>query len=81
MPRFTGCKFARQSRRTLKRKSNYSPKVIKVITLFFNEMVAKYRMFEGSQEKQGEYAAIFEEEYKLHLIEVLTLEKGSLTTT
>ena len=49
-------------------------KGIKVLTLFFIDEVAKYRVYEGSQEKQGEYAAIFEEEYKAHLNEVLTLE-------
>jgi len=31
-------------------------------------------VYEGSQEKQGEYAAIFEDEYKAHLNEVLTLQ-------
>ena len=49
-------------------------KGIKVLTLFFIDEVAKYRQYEGSQEKQGEYAAIFEDEYKSHLNEVLTLE-------
>ena len=49
-------------------------KGIKVLTLFFIDEVAKYRQYEGSIEKQGEYAAIFEEEYKSHLNEVLTLE-------
>ena len=49
-------------------------KGIKVLTLFFIDEVAKYRVYEGSQEKQGEYAAIFEDEYRAHLNEVLTLE-------
>jgi type III restriction enzyme len=49
-------------------------KGIKVLTLFFIDEVAKYRVYEGSQEKQGEYAAIFEDEYKAHLNEVLTLQ-------
>lgn len=49
-------------------------KGIKVLTLFFIDEVAKYRQYEGSVEKPGEYAAIFEEEYKAHLNEVLTLE-------
>lgn len=31
-------------------------------------------MYEGSLEKQGEYAAIFEDEYQAHLNEVLTLQ-------
>jgi restriction endonuclease len=38
-------------------------KGIKVLTLFFIDEVAKYRVYEGSLEKQGEYAAIFEDEY------------------
>jgi type III restriction enzyme len=49
-------------------------KGIKVLTLFFIDEVAKYRVYEGSLEKQGEYAAIFEDEYKAHLNEVLTLQ-------
>lgn len=49
-------------------------KGIKVLTLFFIDEVAKYRVYEGSLEKQGEYAAIFEDEYRAHLNEVLTLE-------
>jgi type III restriction enzyme len=49
-------------------------KGIKVLTLFFIDEVAKYRQYEGSVEKPGEYAAIFEDEYKAHLNEVLTLE-------
>ena len=42
-------------------------KGIKVLTLFFIDEVAKYRQYEGSVEKPGEYAAIFEDEYKAHL--------------
>ena len=49
-------------------------KGIKVLTLFFIDEVGKYRQYEGSVEKPGEYAAIFEEEYTAHLNEVLTLE-------
>jgi len=49
-------------------------KGIKVLTLFFIDEVAKYRVYEGSMEKQGEYAAIFEDEYRAHLNEVLTLQ-------
>jgi len=37
-------------------------KGIKVLTLFFIDEVAQYRVYEGSQEKLGEYAAIFEDE-------------------
>ncbi len=47
---------------------------IKVLSLFFIDHVAKYRQYEGGEEKAGEYAAIFEDEYKRHLNEVLTLE-------
>ena len=49
-------------------------KGIKVLTLFFIDEVARYRQYEGSLERQGEYAAIFEDEYKAHLNEVLTLQ-------
>ncbi len=49
-------------------------KGIKVLTLFFIDEVAKYRVYDGSMEKQGEYAAIFEDEYRSHLNEVLTLQ-------
>ena len=47
---------------------------IKVLSLFFIDEVAKYRHYEGAEEKQGEYAAIFEEEYNTRLNEVLTLD-------
>jgi len=47
---------------------------IKVLTLFFIDEVAKYRVYEGGVEKQGEYEKIFEEEYTLRLNEILTLE-------
>jgi type III restriction enzyme len=47
---------------------------IKVLSLFFIDHVAKYRQYEGGVEKAGEYAAIFEDEYKQQLNEVLTLE-------
>lgn len=46
---------------------------IKVLTLFFIDEVAKYRDYKQADEK-GEYARIFEEEYKLYLNEVLELE-------
>lgn len=51
-------------------------KGIKVLSLFFIDEVAKYRQYEGSVEKQGEYAQIFEEEYNARLNEVLTLENS-----
>lgn len=47
---------------------------IKVLTLFFIDEVAKYRCYDESGEVAGEYAQIFEEEYKQHLNEILTLE-------
>ena len=34
-----------------------------MLTLFFIDEVAKYRVYDEAVEKQGEYAAIFEEEY------------------
>lgn len=49
-------------------------KGIKVLSLFFIDEVAKYRQYEGSVEKPGEYAQIFEEEYTARLNEILTLE-------
>lgn len=45
---------------------------VKVLTLFFIDEVAKYRNYSEPDEK-GEYAHIFEEEYKLYLNEVLDL--------
>jgi type III restriction enzyme len=50
---------------------------LKVLTLFFIDEVAKYRIYEGSQEVLGEYGQIFEEEYNLHLNEVMTLEDSA----
>jgi type III restriction enzyme len=49
-------------------------KGIKVLSLFFIDEVAKYRVYEGSAEKMGEYAKLFEEEYDAKLNEILTLE-------
>ena len=37
---------------------------IKVLTLFFIDEVAKYRLYSDAGEEGGEYAQIFEEEYK-----------------
>lgn len=47
---------------------------IKVLTLFFIDQVAKYRDYAQADEK-GEYARVFEEEYQLHLNEVLDLDE------
>ncbi|HYW91989.1 MAG TPA: DEAD/DEAH box helicase family protein [Gammaproteobacteria bacterium] len=37
---------------------------VKVLTLFFIDEVAKYRQYDESGEKPGEYARLFEEEYE-----------------
>lgn len=47
---------------------------LKVLTLFFIDEVAKYRSYDDTGERPGEYAQIFEEEYNIRLNEVLTLE-------
>jgi type III restriction enzyme len=47
---------------------------LKVLTLFFIDEVAKYRSYDDTGERPGEYAQIFEEEYNIQLNEVLTLE-------
>jgi type III restriction enzyme len=47
---------------------------IKVLTLFFIDEVAKYRDYSAPDEK-GEYARVFEEEYRLYLNEVLDLDE------
>jgi type III restriction enzyme len=46
---------------------------IKVLTLFFIDEVAKYRKYGENGEQPGEYATMFEEEYRRHLNEVETL--------
>jgi type III restriction enzyme len=51
------------------------PKGIKVLSLFFIDEVAKYRVYEKDETaKQGEYARLFEEEYNARLNEILSLE-------
>lgn len=47
---------------------------IKVLSLFFIDEVARYRSYSDKAEEAGEYARMFEEEYKLRLREVLSLE-------
>src|SRR5690554_5029764 len=47
---------------------------IKVLTLFFIDEVVKYRDYSAADEK-GEYARVFEEEYRLYLNEVLDLDE------
>lgn len=46
---------------------------IKVLTLFFIDEVAKYRQYDENGEQPGEYAQMFEEEYRTQMEEVLTL--------
>jgi len=47
---------------------------IKVLTLFFIDEVAKYRDYSAADEK-GDYARVFEEEYKQYLNEILDLDE------
>lgn len=47
---------------------------IKVLSLFFIDEVAKYRLYNDEGEQAGEYARIFEEEYTQQLNEELGLE-------
>lgn len=47
---------------------------IKVLTLFFIDEVVKYRDYSAEDEK-GDYARIFEEEYRQYLSEVLDLDE------
>lgn len=50
---------------------------LKVLTLFFIDEVSKYRAYDETGERPGEYAQIFEEEYNSQLNEVLTLEDSA----
>ncbi len=56
-----------QIRETIKahieREHELFKKGIKVLSLFFIDEVAKYRLYENGAQKNGEYAEIFEEEY------------------
>ena len=47
---------------------------VKVLTLYFIDEVVKYRDYSAPDEK-GDYARIFEEEYRLYLNEVLDLDE------
>ncbi len=47
---------------------------IKVLSLFFIDTVAKYRCYDENGESSGEYAQMFEQEYRSHLNEILTLD-------
>lgn len=53
---------------------------IKVLSLFFIDEVAKYRDYENEEDRRGEYAKIFEEEYDAYLNEILTLEDSAYNT-
>ena len=58
-----------------KEKTLY-PKGVKVLSLFFIDEVAKYRLYtEDGEEKKGDYAKIFEEEYKAVLNELGVLDE------
>lgn len=57
----------------LEREAQLFEHGVKVLTLFFIDEVAKYRQYDDTGEKPGEYAEMFEEEYREHLDEVLTL--------
>jgi type III restriction enzyme len=46
---------------------------IKVLTLFFIDEVAKYRQYDESGERSGEYAQMFEQEYQSQMQETLGL--------
>ncbi|MCY4644549.1 MAG: DEAD/DEAH box helicase family protein [Bacteriovoracales bacterium] len=61
------------------KESTLYNKGIKVLSLFFIDEVAKYRIYNGVEKEKGEYAKIFEEEYRNILEEIKkssTLEKG-----
>ena len=50
----------------IRRERELYPKGIKVLSLFFIDEVAKYRLYDGDNDdgRNGEYARIFEEEYE-----------------
>ncbi len=48
----------------LEKEQALFPQGIKVLSLFFIDEVAKYRRYDDGVEQAGEYAQIFEEEYK-----------------
>jgi type III restriction enzyme len=48
----------------LERERQLYRKGIKVLSLFFIDEVAKYRVYEGGNAVAGEYATVFEDEYK-----------------
>jgi type III restriction enzyme len=54
---------------------------IKVLTLFFIDELAKCRQYERRIEKAGKYAAIFEDEHKVHLNNVQTPQPSEYNKT
>lgn len=54
----------------LEKEQALFPQGIKVLSLFFIDQVAKYRRYDDGVEQPGEYALIFEEEYKDALNEI-----------
>ena len=61
----------------LRRERELYPKGIKVLSLFFIDEVAKYRLYDGDNDdgRNGEYARMFEEEYT-SLVDELQREIG-----
>lgn len=61
----------------IQREQKLYPKGIKVLSLFFIDEVAKYRLYDGDNDdgRNGEYARIFEEEYA-NVIENLQQKLG-----
>ncbi|MCF8131307.1 MAG: DEAD/DEAH box helicase family protein [Deltaproteobacteria bacterium] len=56
------------------REQNLFYQGIKTLSLFFIDEVAKYRRYEEGEEQAGDYAQMFEEEYRNILNELLELE-------
>ena len=61
----------------IKKERELYPKGIKVLSLFFIDEVAKYRVYDGESEdgRNGEYAKMFEEEYQ-NILDNLQREFG-----
>ena len=54
----------REAIRSLRERQQLFSQGIKVLSLFFIDEVVKYRQYDDEGEKPGEYASIFEEEYR-----------------
>ncbi|MCF4114298.1 MULTISPECIES: type III restriction-modification system endonuclease [Dethiosulfovibrio] len=62
----------------LEKERRLFPLGIKVLSLFFVDEVAKYRVYENGHKKRGEYGKIFEDEYRACVDEAMsTLDIGS----